>query len=118
MPSLALVTFTEITHELFAAITPPEKLSEVAPDVGVGEKVPAPHPEYEIAGVAATTSPLGSGSTKFTPEIDEPFGFVIVNVSVEGEFGVTDFGLKTFPKPTEPAVAIFRFRAPEVKSAL
>ena len=112
------MTEIEIVHVPYPAIVPFAKASDVEPEVGVGVNAPPPQPEYEIAGVAATVTPLGSASTKLTPLTDEAVGLVMLNERVETSSGAIALGANDFEKPTDPGDATSRYRAADPKSAL
>lgn len=81
-PSVVPRTLTVTVQVPPAVIEPPLKVRFVA--AAAGAKVGAPHPLVVTAGVAATSTPLGSGSVKATAESAcAGFGLASVNVSVE-----------------------------------
>jgi hypothetical protein len=80
-PGVVAVIATEAVHVPFAAIVPPEKLTEVLP--AAGAKAGEPQPLVLAFGVAAICNPAGNESLKATPVSAVPaFALVIVKVSV------------------------------------
>lgn len=99
------MTLTDTVHdELAAIVAPVGEPKKRVEELEVGDQVGVPVQVVEALGIAATVTPLGSVSEKFTPDTLMLLGFDKVKVSVETPLTATVAWLKVFVMVTGAGV--------------